>query len=86
QFQFQAPKLNLVMKGSEKGVVGKVLLDGRPIPENLRGADVGPDGKVTILDAKLYNLVTLPKEDEEEHLFELIFENRNVELYAFTFG
>ena len=86
QFRFQAPKLNLVMKGNEKGVVGKVLLDGRPIPENLRGADVGPDGKVTILDAKLYNLVTLPKEDEGEHLFELIFENRNVELYAFTFG
>jgi cytochrome c biogenesis protein CcdA/thiol-disulfide isomerase/thioredoxin len=86
QFRFQAPKLNLVMKGTEKGVPGKILIDGAPLPANMRGIDVGPDGKVIIKDARLYNLVTLPKEDEEEHLFEMIFESPNVELYAFTFG
>jgi len=86
QFRFQAPKLNLVMKGTEKGIPAKILIDGAPLPSNMRGADVGPDGKVIIKDARLYNLVTLPKEDEEEHLFEMIFESSHVELYAFTFG
>ena len=74
------------MKGSEKGISGKVFIDGAPVPASMQGADVGPDGRVLIKDARLYNLVTLPKEDDKEHLFELIFENSNVALYAFTFG
>lgn len=86
QFRFQAPKLNLVMKGTEKGVPAKILIDGALLPANMRGADIGPDGKATVKDARLYNLVTLPKEDEEEHLFEIIFESPQVALYAFTFG
>jgi thiol-disulfide isomerase/thioredoxin len=86
QFRFDAPKLNLVMKGSEKGIPARVLLDGAPLPQDMRGADVGADGKVLIKDARLYHLVTLPKEDDDEHLFELIFERPGVELYAFTFG
>ncbi|MBI3804422.1 MAG: cytochrome c biogenesis protein DipZ [Nitrospirae bacterium] len=86
QFRFQAPKLNLVMKGSDKGIPAKVLVDGAPIPADMRGSDVGADGKTIIKDARLYNLITLPKEDDAEHLFEMIFENPSVELYAFTFG
>ncbi|TAK01252.1 MAG: thioredoxin family protein, partial [Candidatus Manganitrophaceae bacterium] len=86
QFRFQAPKLNLVMKGTEKGIRAKILIDGAPLPANMRGVDVGADGKAIINDARLYNLVTLPKEDDAEHLFEMIFESPNVELYAFTFG
>ncbi|MDC4223949.1 MAG: redoxin domain-containing protein [Candidatus Manganitrophus sp.] len=86
QFRFQAPKLNLVMKGTEKGISAKILIDGAPLPANMRGIDVGPDGKATINEARLYNLVTLPKGDEAEHLFEMIFEAPQVELYAFTFG
>ena len=86
QFRFQAPKLNLVMKGAAKGIAAKILVDGAPIPGTLRGIDVGADGRAIIRDARLYNLVTLPKEDDEEHLFEIIFESPNVELYAFTFG
>ncbi len=86
QFRFQAPKLNLVMKGTEKGIPAKILIDGAPLSANMRGIDVGPDGKATINEARLYNLVTLPKGDEAEHLFEMIFEAPQVELYAFTFG
>lgn len=86
QFRFQAPKLNLVMKGTEKGIPAKILIDGAPLPANMRGVDVGADGRAVINDARLYNLVTLPREDEEEHLFEMIFESPNVELYALTFG
>lgn len=86
QFRFQAPKLNLVMKGNAKGIPAKILIDGVPIAATLRGVDVGADGKTIIKDARLYNLVTLPKDDDAEHLFEMIFESPNVELYAFTFG
>lgn len=86
QFRFDAPKLNLVMAGRGKGLTAKVLLDGKPISSNFRGSDVGSDGVVTISDSRLYNLVTLPQSDEKDHLFELIFERPNVELFAFTFG
>lgn len=86
QFRFEAPKLNLVMNGNEKGIPARILVDGAPIPANMRGADLGPDGRVIIKDPRLYNLVTLPKEDDKEHLFEMIFDRPGAELYAFTFG
>ncbi|HXC61380.1 MAG TPA: cytochrome c biogenesis protein DipZ [Nitrospiria bacterium] len=86
RFRFEAPKLNLVMAEEEKGSTAKVLLDGKPIPLDSRGDDVGPDGKVAISGSRLYNLVTLPPGDEADHLFELIFEKPKVRLFAFTFG
>ena len=74
------------MAGGEKGLIAKVLLDGKPISSNFRGSDVGPDDRVTISESRLYNLVTLPQSDEKDHLFELIFEKPNAKLFAFTFG
>ena len=86
RFRFNAPKLNLVMAGREKGLTANVFLDGKPISPDFRGNDVESDGKVRITNSRLYNLVTLPQGDETDHLFELIFEMPNVELFAFTFG
>jgi cytochrome c biogenesis protein CcdA/thiol-disulfide isomerase/thioredoxin len=86
RFRFEAPKLNLVMAEEEKGSTAKVLLDGKTIPSNSRGDDVGQDGTVAISGSRLYNLVTLPPGDEGDHLFELIFEKPKVRLFAFTFG
>jgi cytochrome c biogenesis protein CcdA/thiol-disulfide isomerase/thioredoxin len=86
RLRFEAPKLNLVMTGGEKGSRAKVFLDGQPIPPNLRGSDVGSDGGLTVTDSKLYNLVSLPQSDGGDHLFELIFERPGVKLFAFTFG
>ncbi|MFI5304740.1 MAG: cytochrome c biogenesis protein DipZ [Nitrospiria bacterium] len=86
QFKFEAPKLNLVMSGRGKAMTATVLLDGKPIPPNFRGSDVGSDGGVTISESRLYNLVTLPAGDENHHLFQLNFENQTVALFAFTFG
>jgi len=86
RFRFEAPKLNLVMAGKGKGSMAKVFLDGKPISPDSRGDDVGPDGNVTVTDSRLYNLVTLPQGDGGDHLFELIFEEPNVKLFAFTFG
>jgi|SRR5579863_510940 len=86
QFRFAAPKLNLVMAGEGRGSEGKVFLDGRSIAQDLRGEDVGRDGRVRVTDSRLYNLVALPPGDEQDHLFELVFDQPHVSLFAFTFG
>jgi cytochrome c biogenesis protein CcdA/thiol-disulfide isomerase/thioredoxin len=60
----------------------QVLLDGRPIPAALAGADVH-GGAVTISSQRLYELVDLPR--VEQHVLELRPE-AGVEGYSFTFG
>ncbi len=60
----------------------KVLLDGRPIPASLAGADV-KDGEVVIDSQRLYDLVDLP--EVESRVLTLIPES-GVEGYSFTFG
>jgi hypothetical protein len=59
-----------------------VLLNGRPIPDRLAGADVH-GGAVTVAGQRLYDLVDLPK--VEQGLLRLVPE-RGVMGYAFTFG
>jgi len=85
-FRFKAPRLNLVMSAPAAPVRAEVLLDGMPIPAALRGADVAPDGTVTIGFSRLYNLVSLPPGERRDHVFGLHFPVGGVHLYAFTFG
>ncbi len=59
-----------------------VLLDGRPIPAGLAGADVH-NGVVTISSQRLYSLVDLPR--VEKHVLTLEPENGLIG-YSFTFG
>ncbi len=86
RYRFEAPRLNLVMGERGPGSDGLVLLDGAPLPATLRGADVGPDGRVVVRDFRLYNLVRLPRDDRRNHVFEIDFGRPGVALYAFTFG
>ncbi len=86
RFHFEALQLNLVMGGRAKGSSAVVRLDGTPIPPSLRGADVGPDGRLVVGDSRLYSLVRLPANDPRNHVFEIDFEQPGVALYAFTFG
>jgi cytochrome c biogenesis protein CcdA/thiol-disulfide isomerase/thioredoxin len=60
----------------------RVLLDGRPIPDALAGADVH-GGSVTVGEHRLYELVDLPR--VEQHVLTLKPE-AGVGGYAFTFG
>jgi hypothetical protein len=60
----------------------QVLLDGRPIPDELAGEDVH-GGAVTISDQRLYSLVDLPR--VELHMLTLVPET-GVVGYSFTFG
>ncbi|HEY5977190.1 MAG TPA: cytochrome c biogenesis protein DipZ [Solirubrobacterales bacterium] len=60
----------------------RVLLDGKPIPEALAGADVH-GGVATISAHRLYDLVDLPR---VQHRTVTLIPESGIEGYAFTFG
>ncbi len=60
----------------------RVLLDGRPIPDRLAGADVH-NGVVVISSQRLYELVDLPRVG---HHCSTLLPETGVMGYAFTFG
>lgn len=63
----------------------RVLIDGKPIPESMRGAHVRNDGYVEVHDATLYNLVN-DTAGWGEHTLELIIEKPGLKAFTFTFG
>jgi thiol-disulfide isomerase/thioredoxin len=87
-YRYSAANANLVM-AAEGAKRVQVLLDGKPVPEDMRGADVsvGADGTtyVEVEQEKLYDLIAAPGR-YEEHLLELRFLDPGTAAYAFTFG
>ena len=83
ELDFGARRVYLVL-GSEDGEPRRmrVLLDGRPIPDALAGADVH-SGSVEIAAHRLYDLVDL--QGVERHELTLVPE-AGISGYAFTFG
>ena len=79
---FQARRVFLVLGSPGRPRRLKVLLDGRPITDDLAGDDVR-GGTATIEGQRLYRLVDLP--EAGRHELELQFEPGIVG-YAFTFG
>ncbi|HEY8808378.1 MAG TPA: cytochrome c biogenesis protein DipZ [Solirubrobacterales bacterium] len=79
---FGARRVYLVLGSPGHSRRMRVLLDGRPIPDNLAGSDVH-NGVVTISSQRLYNLVDLPK---VEHRTLRLIPEAGVTGYAFTFG
>jgi cytochrome c biogenesis protein CcdA/thiol-disulfide isomerase/thioredoxin len=61
----------------------RVLLGGRPIPQRLRGADVGARGWVTVSGQRLYELVRLPA---DALMTVTVQVPAGVSAYDFTFG
>ena len=80
---FGARRVFLVL-GSEGGGPRRVrlLLDGKPLPPRLAGADV-EGGVATVREERLYRLVELPRAGH--HVLTLRFEP-GISGYAFTFG
>jgi cytochrome c biogenesis protein CcdA/thiol-disulfide isomerase/thioredoxin len=60
----------------------QILVDGRPLPEALAGADVH-DGRLSVSGQRLYRLVELPKVEDRTLTIRLA---PRVSAYAFTFG
>lgn len=79
---FGARRVYVVLGSPGRARHMKVLLDGRPIPPALAGADVH-DGVVDVSAQRLYEVVDLPK--VEHHVLRLVPEP-GVTGYSFTFG
>jgi cytochrome c biogenesis protein CcdA/thiol-disulfide isomerase/thioredoxin len=60
----------------------QILVDGRPLPDALAGADVH-DGRLSVSGQRLYRLVELPKVEDRTLTIRLA---PGVSAYAFTFG
>jgi thiol-disulfide isomerase/thioredoxin len=85
-FQFQARDVNLVMGPSARGtsVPFRVLLDGQA-PGGAHGLDVDDQGRGTVADQRLYQLIRQPG-SVAERLFDIEFLDAGAEAYCFTFG
>jgi cytochrome c biogenesis protein CcdA/thiol-disulfide isomerase/thioredoxin len=80
--RFKARRAFLVLGSRGRARSLRVLLDGRPIPARLAGADVH-GGRARVGPQRLYRLVDLPQAGQ--HLLTLSFDP-GIEGYAFTFG
>ncbi|HXE45955.1 MAG TPA: cytochrome c biogenesis protein DipZ [Conexibacter sp.] len=80
--RFGAQHVYLVLGSPGHARRMRVLLDGRPLPDALAGADVH-GGFATIAAQRLYDLVSLPA--DQEHVLRLE-PDEGIQGYAFTFG
>jgi len=85
-YRFHARDLHLVMGPAARGtsVRFRVLIDGQP-PGAAHGIDVDEQGKGTVTEQRLYQLIRQPK-PIADRLFEIEFVSPGVEAFAFTFG
>ncbi|CAN5285041.1 cytochrome c biogenesis protein DipZ [soil metagenome] len=85
RINFLAQQVYLVMD-NPNSVTGQVqvMLDGKPLPAKYQTAETDSAGKVTVKDARKYDLIDL-KEDYGRHELELVFP-AGLQGYAFTFG
>jgi thiol-disulfide isomerase/thioredoxin len=85
-FRFHARDVHLVLGARERGasVPFRVLVDGEP-PGDAHGLDVDEEGRGTVAEQRLYQLVRQPG-SIEDRTFEIAFTEPHVEAYVFTFG
>jgi hypothetical protein len=62
----------------------RVLIDGEP-PAAAHGIDVDEQGRGTVTEQRLYQLIRQPKPIVDRQ-FEIEFFDPGVEVFAFTFG
>lgn len=86
QFHFKSQNVFLVMRPKDAKTTSKVkvLLDGSVVKSDEVETDVDANGFVTVDEDRLYTLIRLDR--LKEHTIKLIFEDDNVEVFAFTFG
>ncbi|MBI4457980.1 thioredoxin family protein [Candidatus Uhrbacteria bacterium] len=86
--RYVASGVNLVMGAETSAVRAEVLIDGKPVPVGMRGADLVVQGGRTYMRVsaeRLYNVIDA-KGAYGEHLLEIRFLDAGVRVYAFTFG
>jgi len=85
-YRFHARDLHLVLGPGKDGkpVRFRVTIDGAA-PGDAHGTDVTADGRGTVTEDRLYQLVR-QTHDVADHTFSIEFLDPGVEAYAFTFG
>lgn len=85
-YRFHARDLHLVLGPGADGkpVRFKVLIDGKP-PGDAHGIDVAPDGRGSVTEQRLYQLVR-QSTGVKDRTFSIEFLDPGVSAYAFTFG
>jgi thiol-disulfide isomerase/thioredoxin len=85
-YRFHARDLHLVMGPTTRvrSVRFRVLIDGQP-PGAAHGSDVDGQGRGTVTEQRLYQLIRQPQ-PVVDHLFEIEFFDTGVEAFSFTFG
>jgi thiol-disulfide isomerase/thioredoxin len=85
-FRFHARDVNLVMGPRARGesVPFRVAVDGEP-PGDARGLDVDGEGRGTVAQQRLYQLIREPGSITDRTV-EIAFEAPGAEAYCFTFG
>jgi thiol-disulfide isomerase/thioredoxin len=84
RFRFHARDVNLVLRAQEPPVPFRVFIDGQP-PGEARGLDVDREGRGTLVEPRLYQLIR-QHGPIEDRTFEITFDAPGVEGYSFTFG
>jgi thiol-disulfide isomerase/thioredoxin len=85
-FRFHARDVHLVMGPPRRGasVPFRIRVDGEP-PGDAHGLDVDEDGRGTVTEQRLHQLVREPRSIADRTL-EITFLEPGVEAYSFTFG
>jgi thiol-disulfide isomerase/thioredoxin len=84
-FRFHARDVHLVLRSrAGTSVPFHVLVDGEA-PGAARGLDVDDQGRGTLVEPRLYQLIRQPG-SIHDRTFEIAFDAPGVEAYAFTFG
>ena len=84
RFRFHARDVHVVLRARETAVPFRVLVDGAP-PGEAHGLDVDEQGRGTLVEPRLYQLIRQPGSIDDRTL-EIAFAASGVEAYAFTFG
>ena len=84
-YNFTASKVYIILRpGKTTGGTVKVYLDGKPIPQSQKGADV-KDGIINVDTDRLYNVIDLHGKTEN-HKLKLEFQKSGIQVFTFTFG
>ena len=85
QFRFHARDVHVVMGSAMEGPVRiRVTIDGKP-PGDAHGTDIDADGSGTVSEYRMYQLIR-QSPPIEDRTVEILFFDRGVALFAFTFG
>ena len=78
---YSGKEVNIVTDGEANL---EILLDGKPIPSESAGEDVGTKGRVHTYHPGLYNIIKT--NESEQHTLEIVVINPGFEIFTFTFG